>query len=544
MPFPCATFSPDPTGLAVSTGSLQTGSPASSASADAASGASSTPFSAVLSGVASNDTPKTDADVSSDEKDSNDSTDTSSALPASAPMTAEQLAFLAALAIPSAPPPPTSVAPEPVNASETPALTLVGGEGRSVTDLLASGAETLEYRATTPLPAAQAPFVESPSAVSQAEPASTLPETQAASTTPLAPAQNQPTSTAASQPASAAPQTAPVVKNAAPSLPTATAVTVSNPVSVDPTVPVATTPVSPETPANDATTEVAGEVATATAAEAAGQIQLNPNAKSEAAPRALGRAKGIAVDRAEKSAGSAMRGMRSGEKSPSAERKNFNLATGAEEVKEEVEQVGTSAANWGKTMYHDARSFAAAVLAGDPATSASSASSTTTAATKLVEHASRAAELVHEIRNIADSLTAVDRNSVEVKFNFGDQDRLSVRVEYKDGTVQATFRTDSPMLRDAIAREWVGTTAASEARPYRLADPVFVSSPSGSGFSLGGDASRHQRAFDQQGQQQQPTPFDRFSIGAIGRSTASVAPAASSANPSRPETSGRLHVLA
>ena len=37
----------------------------------------------------------------------------------------------------------------------------------------------------------------------------------------------------------------------------------------------------------------------------------------------------------------------------------------------------------------------------------------------------------------------MERNSVEVKFNFSEQERLSVKVEYRDGTVQATFRSDS-----------------------------------------------------------------------------------------------------
>jgi hypothetical protein len=157
--------------------------------------------------------------------------------------------------------------------------------------------------------------------------------------------------------------------------------------------------------------------------------------------------------------------------------------------------------------------------------------------TSAVEPTSHAAELVHEIRDIADGLWAVDRNSVEVKFNFGANDRLAVRVEYRAGTVHATFRTDSPELRDAIAREWQAQTASSDYRPYRVADPVFT----GSGFSFaGGDASRQQQ---QQRSAEEARSFERAaSLGATRSAPATTSTSAASPA-TRPESTGYLHAI-
>lgn len=150
----------------------------------------------------------------------------------------------------------------------------------------------------------------------------------------------------------------------------------------------------------------------------------------------------------------------------------------------------------------------------------------------------QAPRLVQEIHAIADRISSIDRNSVEVRFDFSETDRLSVRVEYRDGTVHTTFRTDSGQLREAVAHEWQTQSVSAQQRNYRMADPVFAqTSPDRQNFS--GDSSGRQRAFEQQAQSGSP------SFGFSGRnagSTPSVAaPAARSA---RPETSLHLHALA
>jgi hypothetical protein len=148
-----------------------------------------------------------------------------------------------------------------------------------------------------------------------------------------------------------------------------------------------------------------------------------------------------------------------------------------------------------------------------------------------------APKLVQEIRQIADRISSIDRNSVEVRFDFSDSARLSVRVEYRDGTVQTTFRTDSSQLRDAISHEWQTQGAANEQRPYRMAEPVFSQTSSDrQNFSSPGDGSGRQRAFDQ------PAAPSFSSTGRNAGSTTSVAvPAARSI---RPETSLHLQAFA
>lgn len=155
--------------------------------------------------------------------------------------------------------------------------------------------------------------------------------------------------------------------------------------------------------------------------------------------------------------------------------------------------------------------------------------------------APQAAQIVSEIRDIADGLWAVDRNSVEVRFHFSEHERLSVKVEYRDGVVQTTFRTDSPALRDTIAREWqIQVASASDSRPYRVADPVFNTPPADArGFSLGGDSSRQQR----EAGQSTSAAHTFATTSGRGPSSSSVA-AAPATSFTRPETALHLHAFA
>ncbi len=174
------------------------------------------------------------------------------------------------------------------------------------------------------------------------------------------------------------------------------------------------------------------------------------------------------------------------------------------------------------------------------ATASSSAVSTTSDV-----HAtavSHAASLVHQINEIADGLWSVDRQSVEVNFNFGEKDHLSVRVEYKDGQVQTTFNTSNTELRTAITQAWNSQNFSSDSRGYKMADPVFTNSSSGSFSSNSNDSSSSSsRQFDS---------FQNASANAAGtsrsRSSASAVSASTSASPRsslRPEVAGHLNAL-
>jgi hypothetical protein len=116
-----------------------------------------------------------------------------------------------------------------------------------------------------------------------------------------------------------------------------------------------------------------------------------------------------------------------------------------------------------------------------------------------VEHSSR--EAVESVLAVSDQLSTGVQRSVKLQFSVGGED-LAVRVELRGDRVHTTFRTDSPELRTALAREWQAvSTLQSGDRGQRLADPVFASSSSfGSNNSFSADSgATHQR--DQQSRQ-------------------------------------------
>jgi hypothetical protein len=226
--------------------------------------------------------------------------------------------------------------------------------------------------------------------------------------------------------------------------------------------------------------------------------------------------------------------------------KNNFLSVDSEELESDSSIVGTRAADWGISMNPESRSTpfttrlpegGATVAATFPGVTASDKTSETAATS-----APQAAQIVSEIRDIADSLWAVERSSVEVRFHFNENEHLSVKVEYRDGVVKTTFRTDSPELRDTLAREWQSQVASSsDARPYRVADPVFNTPPADArGFSLGGDTARQQRQSEQASQSQ-----NTFAA-TFGRGPSSSSSVSSPVAPSlvRPDTALHLHAFA
>ena len=373
----------------------------------------------------------------------------------------------------------------------------------SVHELLAQGAETIDYQLTethgTELPAYFKPVAPAP----QPPPASPAPAPVASATLPatsVTPDAVKPTAVAnviaTEAPASAAAATPVSPDRILSALPAAQSVAAS----VQPTL---------------------GDAATKPASKATAEKNAAPGVFTSSEVSSGVKASGVLLE-------------------------NKFLNVDGESVKSSSRAVGTSVANWGVPMKSDSHNpldsgaaHAGSVFASALRSEASPFPTEPAATTS----APQAAQIVREIRDIADGLWAVERNSVEVRFNFSETERLSVRVEYKNGVVQTTFRTDSPELRDTIAREWQSQIASTDARPYRVADPVFnTPAADARGFSLGGDPSRQQ----QQRQAEQSATPATFAAS-FGRGPAAGSSlSAPAANPvfTRPDTALHLHAFA
>lgn len=157
--------------------------------------------------------------------------------------------------------------------------------------------------------------------------------------------------------------------------------------------------------------------------------------------------------------------------------------------------------------------------------------------------ASSAHEAVESVLAVTDHFTTGGQHGVNLKFTVSGID-LAVRVEVRGGTVQTTFRTDSPELRAALATEWHAVTAETGARSSHLAEPVFTAT-AGSRDALQSDTG----SLDQRGSQARHEAAAFADQPAFrGLSRRSAVPASSSAavtSPAAPLASpGRLHVLA
>ncbi len=147
---------------------------------------------------------------------------------------------------------------------------------------------------------------------------------------------------------------------------------------------------------------------------------------------------------------------------------------------------------------------------------------------------------VESVLAVADHFTTGGQHGVNLKFSVSGVD-LAVRVEVRGGNIQATFRTDSPELRAALATEWRAVAAESGERGQQLAEPVFTSSAS-SHDSLQADSG----ASDQRGSNSRPDQFsfeNHAAPRAASRRSAASEPAAVATAVSLP-LPGRLHALA
>jgi hypothetical protein len=237
-------------------------------------------------------------------------------------------------------------------------------------------------------------------------------------------------------------------------------------------------------------------------------------------------------------------------------RKNNFLNVGSQKVDSSRTSVGTRAANRESAMPSTVPTTSASAREAEGFSSITTTAGITNGAgqsatpEKSAEApvASHAAQVVREIHDIADGLWAVERNSVEVKFNFGGAQHLSVRVDYREGTVHATFRTNSADLRDALAQEWQAQGVSADVKPYQIADPVFTAAPvqssvsSGQEFSLGGDNSRQQHSASEQ-----PASFgggSNFFGGSRSGNSTTVDTALAPSRVVRPDTALHLHAFA
>lgn len=233
----------------------------------------------------------------------------------------------------------------------------------------------------------------------------------------------------------------------------------------------------------------------------------------------------------------------------------------AEQVAKHGTDVGTGVANSEATMSSSffSRPSAAAVLEHAPVEAASvvtpermaDAAPTSLLAAEPMVAAQRAVEAV---------LTAVERfsdgerHSVNLSFAMGDT-ALDVRVELRDDTIHATFRTESHELRHALASQWQGVTGSGDAgeRTLRLAAPVFTGQTAASSTTAnfssfaGGDGSSRQR--ESASRRSGDDTLGVAGLRSRGPRASSVgslpdSSAASAATRSAPPTSHRLHTLA
>ena len=103
-----------------------------------------------------------------------------------------------------------------------------------------------------------------------------------------------------------------------------------------------------------------------------------------------------------------------------------------------------------------------------------------------------AQQAVEAVLVAVDRAGAGDRHVVNLKFSVGGEN-LDVRVEVRADAVQATFRTDSAGLRNALSHEWQAANPAQTERSGRIAPPVFASSDTPSFSSSSGEGSPRHR---------------------------------------------------
>jgi hypothetical protein len=233
-----------------------------------------------------------------------------------------------------------------------------------------------------------------------------------------------------------------------------------------------------------------------------------------------------------------------------AERKILN--SGYKGLAEESGVAGIAGAKRYRAMISDITSTAGSMtpsaehaVAGAVSAVAQGLQVADVAATEAMAPVNRAFEAVQDA---VENLKASRQNVVEVTLSEGQDSPLHIRIEYRDGVVHTAFRTESPELREHLARDWQSSMSGLTTTDsgVRLADPVFstpTSSSRDTGLDMGGQYARQQQS------QQSPSQTTSSSGGLrhAGSETSSAASSmGSSAAPqsARPETARYLHTLA
>ena len=144
---------------------------------------------------------------------------------------------------------------------------------------------------------------------------------------------------------------------------------------------------------------------------------------------------------------------------------------------------------------------------------------------------------VEAVLTAAERSQSAGQHSVNLQFSLSGVD-LAVRVQLRSGAVHATFRTDSPELRSALAEEWHSVSAQSAGAPLRMVAPVFTSKEAmSSGHFQGGGGSPGRETGGRR-----PAAAPSFAVPAASAKPAAALSSPVSAAPGR--AAARLHVLA
>lgn len=161
--------------------------------------------------------------------------------------------------------------------------------------------------------------------------------------------------------------------------------------------------------------------------------------------------------------------------------------------------------------------------------------------------APRVQAVVTHVVDAARKLEAGAIKGMDLRFDFGANERLSVHVELRDGAVHTTFRTDSQLLRESIGTAWREVAPAhtvSEGRTVRLVEPV-IARDTAAGLSAQADGGHTRQQTPQQAAEFAESTF-ALAAGrtrAARRLAALVEPIRES-QALRPETALHLHAVA
>ena len=130
------------------------------------------------------------------------------------------------------------------------------------------------------------------------------------------------------------------------------------------------------------------------------------------------------------------------------------------------------------------------VAAFSVSSSATFAAKASTAGTAAMPEQRLASTALNQVMESADKMTSDGSSHVQVQVKLDDGQQLIVRLQMSQGTVHATFKTESPELRQAIEQSWTGFRSGASERGLQISNPVFESSSGEGGFNAFG--SRNQ----------------------------------------------------